>query len=290
MTDGVCTVVDEPNPVSGPGHEPRRRSLAALPRDLRSPLERQPARDHGRQPDRSLRQPELRLHRRAQQAQGPAARHARRARATRSRIPPATGWRTRPRRSSSRRSTSSRASATTAPRSSARPRRAVPRRALRDLQSRASTTSRRPTAACGSSPCIPGVTRRRGRREHRLRARRSTATFRRPGLPTAEELQLIREKIDPKGFLGQGSAEPRITRPGDARRRKPAALPMGAPQLAQSAQDTRHRAARLSTTRSSRRAWAGSRRRRWLRLPATRAPSASSPPRRFRPPEVEAEI
>ena len=43
----------------------------------------------------------------------------------------------------------------------------------------------------------PGVTRRRGRRGHRLRAGRPRRRRRRPRLPDAEELELIREVLDP---------------------------------------------------------------------------------------------
>ena len=68
--------------------------------DVRLGVERPPPRDHGRQPDRPVRQPELRRHRRLPAAQGAAARLPRRARATRSTTRRRTGCRTTPRRCS----------------------------------------------------------------------------------------------------------------------------------------------------------------------------------------------
>ena len=176
----------------------RRRRLAAVPLGLRPALVRPPPRGDGGEPDRPLRQPQLRLHRPPRAAEGAAPRHARRAGQHRSATAPATGCRTTRSRPSSRRSTASRASATTAPRPSAREasrfhdlRRVVSNLGVFDFGDAGPLDAprlrtpwrvgrgRRSSRPASSSPLPPSVPETRA--------------------PTAEELRLIREAIDPEG-------------------------------------------------------------------------------------------
>ena len=78
MTDGVRHVRGERRCPSACADAPSdgRRGVEPVPADVRRALERQAPRDDGRHPDRPLRQPEHRLHRRLAQAQGPAARRS----------------------------------------------------------------------------------------------------------------------------------------------------------------------------------------------------------------------
>ena len=176
-----------------------RRGVEPVPADVRRAVDRQAPRDDGRQPDRPLRQPEHRLHRRL----APSPRRSCSASAARPATPsttrPATGSRTTRPRCSSRRSTWCAASATTGPRELGAggvalprdpPGRHQPRRVrLRDARPRdapalgaprrhASTRWSRPPASSSWSP----------------------TTCRRHALPTDEELRLIREVIDPNGL------------------------------------------------------------------------------------------
>ena len=74
MTDGFAMFAANAMPVGRARCRGRGRGVEPVPADVQRAVERQAPRDDGRQPDRPLRQPELRLHRRLAQAQGPAAR------------------------------------------------------------------------------------------------------------------------------------------------------------------------------------------------------------------------
>ena len=85
LTDGEATCCAPGGEAGGD------RGLAALPLRVHDGGGRPAARDDGRRADRPVRQPEHLLHRRPRPAQGPAARRARRARATPSTTRSATG-------------------------------------------------------------------------------------------------------------------------------------------------------------------------------------------------------
>ena len=84
-----------PLPIGAPAPTCRRgrRGVAAVREDVRHRLVGTPPRDDGRDPGRPVRQPEHRVHRPVGEAEGAAPRRARRARATPSTTPRATGSR-----------------------------------------------------------------------------------------------------------------------------------------------------------------------------------------------------
>ena len=79
MTDGEALLVENIMPVGVDAPEKIGRRVEPVPRDVRRRLVGPPPRRHGREPDRQVRQPELRVHRLARAAAHAAARHARRA-------------------------------------------------------------------------------------------------------------------------------------------------------------------------------------------------------------------
>ena len=181
------------------------RGVEPLPADVRRGVERHAPRDDGRQPDRPLRQPELRLHRRLRTAQGAAARLPGRARATpinntTSLLDPEPLAQA----CSSSTSTWCAASATTAPPQLGDRRARVPRDPPRGHQPRRPRLrdARPPHAAAQRAPRRH---RRRGGRGHRVRAGRSPTTCPRPGSPTAEEL-----RAHPRGDRSQGLREKEV--------------------------------------------------------------------------------
>ena len=171
MTDGeAMLVVRRPAPSSGPT-TPRDRGVEPVPVDVRHRVVGPAPRDDGRQPDRRVRQPELRGHRRRlPEAEGAAARLPRRAGQHDQRHHDLLDPEPLDRRCSSSRSTSCAASATTAPPRSGRRRRGSTRSAGSSRTS-ACSTSRRPDHRMRLRSVHPGVTRRRGGRGHRVRAR-----------------------------------------------------------------------------------------------------------------------
>ena len=74
----------------------------------------------------------------------------------------------------------------------------------------ACSTSTRPTTPCGSARCTPGVAVDEVVERHRLRAGRPDDVPDHPHCPRAEELELIREVLDPRGCGTRDPAE----RPG----------------------------------------------------------------------------
>ena len=181
-------------PVGGPPPE-RRRGLDALPRGVRRRLVGPPPRDDGREPDRPLRQPEHRLHRRPRHARRRSCSACAARRATPSTTRQLLGART-TRRASFVPKVDMRlaASATTAPRRPGRRprfhdiRRVVTNSAVFDFDDRRTTR-------CACVSVHPGVTRRRRGREHRLRARRSPSD-----VPATRDCRRDEElQLDPRG-------------------------------------------------------------------------------------------
>ena len=137
LTDGVASPRDR---------DGDDRGLDALPARVRHGLVRAAPRHDGREPDRPLRQPEHRLHRRHARTRRRSSSACAARRATRSTTRRATGSRTTRPRLRAARSMSSAASATTAPPRSGRSG-ALPRAAPRRHEPRRASTSRRPDHA-----------------------------------------------------------------------------------------------------------------------------------------------
>ena len=79
MTDGEALLVENIIPVGVDEPGEGRRGLEPVPHDVRRRVVGAPARDDEREPDRQVRQPELRVHRLVRRAAYAAARDARRA-------------------------------------------------------------------------------------------------------------------------------------------------------------------------------------------------------------------
>ena len=198
MTDGEARLIANDEAFEWPERQ-GRRALQPVPADVRLGVERPPPRRDGRHPDRPVRQPELRRHRRLPAAEGAAARLPGRAGQHDQRHHLVLGAEPHARRCCASASTRCAASATTAP----------PRSASRRPGSTRSASSS-PTSPCSTSTRAdhrmrlrsvhPGVTVDEVQARHRLRARR--ARRRRPStrLPTPDELELIDTVIDPAGL------------------------------------------------------------------------------------------
>ena len=178
-----------------PGHTRRDgRRVAAVPRRVRRRRARDAARDDGREPDRSLRQPEHLRRRRLAEADRAAARLARGAwqhgqphHQLLGAEPLATGV---------RRAGRLRLGRGLRPRRGARRSGPVPRDPRRRHEPR-SPGLRDPRPLDAAAFRASGRDRRRGRRGDRVRPRARTMPPRR-GCRRDEELRLIREVLDPK--------------------------------------------------------------------------------------------
>ena len=206
MTDGEALLVENILPVGVDAAREGRGGLEPVPHDVRRRVVGPPPRDDGREPDRQVRQPELRVHRSHDAADARSCSACAARPATRSTTRRRTGSRATRRACSCPRSTSSAASATTAPPSSATAG-PLPRDRAASSRTSACSTSRRPTTGCAALGAS-GRDRRRRRRGDRLRARDRRATCPRSRLPTDDELQL-----DPRGHRPErpgraGSPEP----------------------------------------------------------------------------------
>ena len=186
----------------------RRRGLDPVPPGLRRRRLRQAARDDGRHPGRPAGQPEHLRHRRLRAAEAAAARGPRRPGQHRQQPDVATGCRSTPRASSSSRSTSSPASGPTRAKAGRPGRHPLPRHPPRRQRTSASSTSHGPGDTLRLLSVHPGVTVDEVRDGHRLRRSHVDADGDVPETrePTAEELVLIREVLDPKGLRDQRGA------------------------------------------------------------------------------------
>ena len=242
-----------------------REARHALPQRLRrGVVGPAPHHDDG-DPDRPLRQPEHLGHRRRPARRRSSSACAAR-RATRSTTPPATGCPTTRRAASSSRSTWSAASATPGRRGRARRRRASTTSAVSSPTS-ACSTSRRRTAPCGCARSTP-VSASTTSWPPPASSSSSPTTSAETRLPTPEELDLIRDVLDPRLAPRSRGADLTAGARLDRRRRGRRTTRRCAPSCANWS---------ACATRSCRRAWAGWPAPAWWRPPARPAASASWP-------------